>query len=213
MVIKQDNNMELKEAIEKRTSIRSFSEEKIPIQDLKEMVRRAGLAPSVNNYQPWDFILITNKEIMEQLATLISDKYDEFPFNKSDITANIKKQVEWYSTFFTGAPALFAVILKEYKSVMERGTSISHDAINKMRNYPDIQSTGACIQNLLLSAVDMGYGGCWLSGPMIAKQEIEVILKVKAPSQLLSFVAVGKPSKDFVPKPKENLAKSMRIME
>ena len=205
--------MELKKAIEKRTSIRSFSDMEVPVRDLKEMVRMAGLAPSVNNYQPWDFILITNKGIMLDLAELISAKYDEFPFNKSDITSNIKKQVEWYSTFFTGAPALIAVVLKEYKSVMEKGTHISHDEINRMRNYPDIQSTGACIQNLLLSAVDLGYGGCWLSGPLIAKEGIEKKLKIKAPSQLLSFVAIGKPSKDFKPKPKEDLGKKMRIVE
>ncbi len=204
--------MELKEAIEKRTSIRSFSDESIPVKDLREMVRRAGLAPSVNNYQPWEFILIVNKDLMEEIADLISEKYDEFPFNNSEISSNVRKQVEWYSTFFTGAPALIAVVLKEYKSVMEKGTSVSHDEINRMRNYPDIQSTGACIQNLLLSAVDMGYGGCWLSGPLIAKEEIEKKLNIEAPSQLLSFVTIGKPSKDFKPKPKEDLGKKMRVV-
>ncbi|MGC9341983.1 MAG: nitroreductase family protein [Bacteroidales bacterium] len=205
--------MELKHAIEKRTSIRSFSDEKVPVEDLKELVRRAGLAPSVNNYQPWDFIAITNKDTLENLAIIISEKYKDFPFKKSDVTTNVKKQVEWYSTFFTGAPALIAVVLKEYESVLERGTEISHEEINKMRNYPDIQSTGACIQNLLLSAVDMGYGGCWLSGPMIARAEIEEILEIQKPSILLSFVAIGKPSKEFKPKSKEDLGEKMRIID
>lgn len=205
--------MELKDAIERRTSIRSFSSEEIPLEHIKEMVRRAGLAPSVNNYQPWDFIAIANKEVLNKLANIISEKYHDFPFKKSDVTANVKKQVEWYSTFFTGAPVLLAVILKEYVSVLERGTDISHDDINKMRNYPDIQSTGACIQNLLLSAVDMGYGGCWLSGPMIAREEIEEILGIKKPSTLLSFVAIGKPSKDFQPKSKEDLGEKMKIID
>jgi len=205
--------MELKLAIEKRTSIRSFSDEKIPVEDLREMVRRAGLAPSVNNYQPWDFILIMNKKVLNSIATIISEKYKEFPFKKSDAVLNIKKQVEWYSTFFTGAPALIAIILKEYESVLERGANVSHEEINKMRNYPDIQSSGACIQNLLLTAVDLGYGACWLSGPMIAREEIEQMLDVKEPSRLLSFVAVGKPSRDFKPKQKEDLGMKMRIIE
>ncbi len=33
-----------------------------PLEDIREMVRLASLAPSVNNYQPWSFVLITNKE-------------------------------------------------------------------------------------------------------------------------------------------------------
>lgn len=205
--------MELKDVIEKRTSVRNFSNEKVPVEHLREMVRRAGLAPSVNNFQPWEFVLITNQDLMDRMADIISKKYNEFPFKKSDLTANIKKQVEWYSTFFTGAPAVIAVILKEYVSVLERGTEVSHDEINKMRNYPDIQSSGACIQNLLLSAVDLGYGGCWLSGPMIAREEIESILAVEKTSILLSFVAIGKPAKNPQPKNKEDLGKKMRVIE
>ncbi len=205
--------MELKDAIEKRTSIRSFSDEPVPLDDLREMARRAGLAPSVNNYQPWNFILIQDKKVMKEMAEIISEKYQSFPFKKSEASENVKKQVEWYSTFFTGAPAVFAMVLEEYVSVLERGTTMSHDDINKMRNYPDIQGAGACIQNLLLSAVDMGYGGCWLSGPMIAKDELEKKLKIKKPAMLLSFVAVGKPSKDFAPKEKEDLGKSMKIID
>jgi len=41
--------MELKAAIEARTSVRVFKDEKIRLSDIKEMVRLAGLAPSVNN--------------------------------------------------------------------------------------------------------------------------------------------------------------------
>ncbi|MBE0654982.1 MAG: nitroreductase family protein [Bacteroidales bacterium] len=82
-----------------------------------------------------------------------------------------------------------------------------------MRNFPDIQSAGACIQNLLLSAVDMGYRGCWLSGPMIARSEMEEILEIKEPSRLLNFVALGKPSKDFKPKDKEDLSKKIKLFQ
>lgn len=205
--------MELKDAIERRTSIRSFRDDAIPLEDLKEMIRRAGLAPSVNNFQPWSFILITNKDLLKKMAAIISEKYNQFPFKKTEASKNIIRQVEWYSTFFTGAPAVVALVLEKYESILERGTQMTHDEINLMRNYPDIQSAGACIQNLLLSAVDMGYGGCWLSGPMIARSEMEEILGIKEPSRLLNFVALGKPSKDFQPKDKEDLSKKIKLFQ
>lgn len=204
--------MELKDVIEKRTSIRSFTKEEVPFDDVKEMVRLAGLAPSVNNYQPWDFIAITNRDILHEMAGLISEKYQSLSFKKSDSGENIKKQVEWYSTFFTSAPLVLAVVMQEYTSVLERGTELGHDEINAMRNYPDIQGAGACIQNLLLAAIDLGYGGCWLSGPMIAREDLERILGIESPEKILSFVAIGKPSKDFTPKPKMNLADRMKIL-
>ncbi len=204
--------MEFKSVIEKRTSVRNFKPDAIPVEDIREMVRLAGLAPSVNNYQPWSFILVTNKEVMNELAAIISEKIKSFPGKNSRLAKNVTSQVEWFSTFFRDAPALIVVVLEKYESVWEKGVALDHDEINRIRNYPDIQSAGACIENLLLAAVDMGYGGCWMSGPLVAREEMEKLLEINPPSRLLSFVALGKPSRDFKPKGKEDLGEKMRII-
>lgn len=204
--------MELKEAIEKRTSIRSFTKEEVSLDDLKEMVRRAGLAPSANNFQPWRFILISSKEKLKEMALTISKAYELLDFKKSKASENLRKQVEWYSTFFTEAPVMLALIMNNYETVLEKGTNLSHEEINEMRNYPDIQSTGACIQNILLSAVEMNYGACWLSGPMIAKDEISKLLNLKEDEKLSSFVVIGRTNKEFKSKGKENLADTMEVI-
>ncbi|MFW6352518.1 MAG: nitroreductase family protein, partial [Bacteroidota bacterium] len=114
---------------------------------------------------------------------------------------NVKSQVEWFSTFFSEAPLVIAVIMEDYESILEKGVGLSHDDINKARNYPDIQSAGACIENMLLGAVDMGYGGCWLSAPMVASEEISEMLKIEKPYRVIAFVAIGKPAGD--PRPRE----------
>lgn len=195
--------MELKKAIENRTSVRTFTNEEVPLNDLKEMIRLASLAPSANNYQPWKFIVVRNKEVLNKLAIKVSGKIAELPENQSKASKNVKSQVEWFATFFQDAPALIALAMEDYETVLEKGVTLSHEEINRQRNYPDIQSAGACIQNLLLAAVDMGYGACWLSAPMIAKQDIETILKIKEPFHLIAFVAVGKPDRPVVPKEKK----------
>ena len=195
--------MELKKVIENRASVRAFTNEEIPLTDLKEMIRLARLDPSANNYQPWKFIVVRNKEVLNKLAIKVSGKIAELPENLSKASKNVKSQVEWFATFFQDAPALVALAMENYETVLEKGVNLSHEEINRMRNYPDIQSAGACIQNLLLAAVDMGYGACWLSAPMIAKQDIESILKIKEPFHLIAFVAVGKPDRPIVPKEKK----------
>src|SRR6056297_746890 len=197
--------MELKQAIEIRTSIRTFTEEEVPVKDLKELVKRAGLAPSVNNFQPWKFYAITNKKILNELATKVSEKIKQLPENQSIASKNVKSQVEWFATFFENAPAVIAMAMEDYESVLEKGVQLSHEEINKLRNFPDMQSAGAAIQNILLSAVDLGYGACWLSAPMMAKEDLEKILNIENPYHLIAFVAVGKASKDIPSKPKKSL--------
>lgn len=195
--------MELKDTIEKRTSIRNFKDEPIPDKVLEELVRRAGLAPSVNNYQPWKFYVVTNKHKLSDMAKDVAKKIKEIPANQSIAAKNVKSQVEWFATFFENAPALIALSMEEYESVLEKGVQMSHDEINKLRNYPDMQSAGAAIQNMLLSAVDLGYAGCWLSAPMIAQAELEKTLQVEKNYKLIAFVAIGIPARDLNPKTKK----------
>lgn len=204
--------MELKKAIESRTSIRNFRPEPLPVDDIREIVRLAGLAPSINNYQPWSFILISDKQILARMAAIISGKLKTFPVRNILAMKNIMNQVEWYSTFFKDAPAVIALVMNEYETVWEKGVDLDHKEINQIRNYPDIQSAGACIQNLLLAATDMGYGSCWLGGPMVARKELEEILAIQQPSWLLSFIALGFPVKTIAPKEKEDKGKEMRII-
>jgi nitroreductase len=205
--------MELKEAIEARTSVRAFSVEKVDLEDIREMVRLAGLAPSVNNYQPWRYIAILNRDLLNSMASVVAEKIESLPSSKSIAARNIKNQVTWYSTFFKDAPLVLALVVKPYETVLESGVEMSHEEINRLRNYPDIQSAGASIQNILLSAVDKGYGACWLSGPMFARKEIEHMLNIRMPEKLLAFIVVGRPKNKPRSKEKPNLADSLEIIE
>ncbi|NWJ50057.1 MAG: nitroreductase family protein [Bacteroidetes bacterium] len=186
--------MELKQVIEKRMSIRSFTNEEVNESDLKEMVRRAGLAPTLNNSQPWKFIAITNKSKLKEMAELVISKLSDLPLRLDEIGQKRQlTKVEWYSTFFENAPSLIALIMKPHETDLDKSVNLSHDDIIQLRNYPDLQSAGASIQNILLSAVDLGYGACWLSGPMIAKEELQTYLNIESPWHLIAFVAIGKP--------------------
>lgn len=205
--------MELKQAIESRTSVRVYKKEPVPLADLKEMVRLASLAPSVANFQPWKFVIVTNKKLLEDMALKVARHLEDIPANESRAAQNVKSQVEWFATFFQDAPALIAVAMEEYESVLEKGVKLNHDEINRQRNYPDIQSAGACIQNMLLAAVDMNYGACWLSAPMMVKDTLADMLGLEKKWKLIAFVAVGKPEKVPTKKPSKSTEEMLTVIE
>lgn len=184
--------MELLDVIQRRASVRSFTNESINPDDLKEMARRAGLAPSENNHQPWKFIAVTNKEVLEKLAAAISQKISEIPSLESKRAYLVKSQMEMSSTFFKGAPSLIALVMTPSETIWEKGFNLTPEELKKMHNYPDLQSAGAAMQNILLSAVELGYGACWMSSPLTAKTELEEILHIEDPWDLIAFVAIGK---------------------
>jgi len=186
--------MELKDSIEKRASIRSFTEQPVDKEDIKELIRRAGLAPSENNHQPWKFIVITNKQLLKKMSEVVSKKIEEMPSSESKRAYLIKSQMQFFATFFVNAPVLIVVTLCPQENLWEKGLNINVEEISRIQNYPDLQACGAAIQNILLSATEMGYGACWMSSPLTAKAELEELLDIKSPSFLASFVTIGKPA-------------------
>ncbi len=188
--------MELRTAIQTRASVRQYAEGSVPVDDLREMVRLAGLAPSANNSQPWRYIAITNKEILREMASAVKAKINAtLPDSADEARKKAKSQVEWFSTFFQDAPAVFAVAACPYRAVIDDALpeGLSHEELNALRGHPDVQSIGASVQNLLLAAVEMGYGTCWMSGPLLARKELEQILGLESPWSLAALVTVGRP--------------------
>ncbi len=60
--------METFTTIEKRRSIRKYTGDPIPKGDLEKIVDAGRLAPSGNNKQPWDFVVVTNEDIIQKLS-------------------------------------------------------------------------------------------------------------------------------------------------
>jgi nitroreductase len=185
------------ELVEKRVSVRRFKPDPVPQAHVREMVRLAGLAPSPNNQQPWRFIAITRKPLLQAMADAVRARlHDLLARQLSEDARRAGQRVEWFSTFFADAPLVVAVTRQPYESVIARaiaGSSLSAADVNAMRGYPDVQSIGAAVEHLLLAATELGYGSCWLSGPLIAREALESLLGIEAPQQLAALVVIGVP--------------------
>jgi nitroreductase len=62
--------METFEAIKKRYSCRSFLPKSIPKDLIEKIIDSARLAPTARNIQPWEFVVITDKETLKKLGSI-----------------------------------------------------------------------------------------------------------------------------------------------
>jgi len=56
------------EAIQSRRNVRSFTDQPIPAADLDQILEAGRRSPSSQNWQPWDFILVTERGQLHELA-------------------------------------------------------------------------------------------------------------------------------------------------
>jgi nitroreductase len=61
--------MDAFEAIRKRRSIRNFTGEQIPREHIEMIIDAGRLAATGFNHQPWEFIVVTEKELINQLKS------------------------------------------------------------------------------------------------------------------------------------------------
>jgi len=188
--------------IKSRRSIRKWKMDEVPDELLKKAVELATWAPNGGNYQGWTFIAVKNREIIRKMADAVqaaADTIASWPEAKSweeDV-----KRYQRNASFFRNAPACIGVFIGEYRSAMDK-VLIAREPVDPAANRimefrrtapTAIQSASAAATTMLLAFHQMGLGAVWLAGPLIAKKEIEAILKVPAEMSLVCLIAVGYP--------------------
>jgi len=114
------------ELLKNRRSIREYRDKKISSEVLQEILNDACQAPSAMNRQPWEFIVIQDKKMMEKIS-------DE---SKSNLLCEIKNnpdsQLKKYETtlrsrqnIFYNAPCLVVIAGKNENEFFQRDCTLA----------------------------------------------------------------------------------------
>src|SRR5215510_9789257 len=60
--------METWDAIRSRRNVRSYTDQAIAQSDLERILEAGRRAPSSRNWQPWDFVVVTDRDQLAELA-------------------------------------------------------------------------------------------------------------------------------------------------
>jgi nitroreductase len=67
--------METWDAITARRNVRAFSPEPIPAADLDRILEAGRRSPSSQNWQPWDFVVVTDRAQLRDLSQVFPGAY------------------------------------------------------------------------------------------------------------------------------------------
>ena len=192
--------MEYFDLIEKRYSVRKFTQEEVKKEDLEKMIKAAGIAPSGKNRQDWHFVIVRNKEIIKKMGETVKTRVqtvaERLPKEEADNFIKFNR----FSSFFEDAPVVVCVYAKDYiPEGFDEMTAAGDDKSNIDRLFfakPGIQGVGAAIENLILAAFDLGYGACWMTNPNNSAIMLEDLLgyKDEESKKLLAIVPIGVPA-------------------
>ena len=87
-------------------------------------------------------------------------------------------------------------ILTNYGSIIKDASVLIAVFLDRNEMYDhtkDVQSIGACIQNMLLAIHSMGLGAVWLGEILRKKEIVNSVLDAPDPLELMAVVALGHP--------------------
>lgn len=201
--------MELMEAIQGRRSIRKFKKEPVQEEHLWKMVEAARWASNAGNSQPWHFLMVRREETRHRMAQAVERMADQMAGwpEVEEMASRLRGSLPFW-TFFEEAPVTVAVLARPYEALADVALSkrgLPPEEVSRMRPYPGLQSVSAAIHNLLLEAHELGYGTCWMTGPLVAYRELEEILGVKDPWELVALIPLGIPAEVPSPPPRRGI--------
>jgi nitroreductase len=208
---------ELIELITSRCTIRKFKADPIPKEDILTVLEAARRAPSGSNQQPWHFIVVTDKKIIAEMKRTLEARIADIKNRINSPKAAVGfDEYTRYFTFFDKAPALICPLVKPYDSLLERILQKYElpETLKEQETFdPALMSVSAAIENLLLAAHALGYGTCWMTGPLLAQKDLEKILKVEAPWHLAAIIPVGKPDEKLIKRPRKDIGEITTFIE
>lgn len=195
----------MNEIIRIRRSIRKFRPDTIPDDVINEIITAGTFAPSGCNSQCWQFIVVKDKVLLDQIVQAAEKGIRSF-YRDADYPADSLDRKIRQATFFQHAPAVIFVFMTrmDYYDALAiaylEQKGYSNRQMLEAFGFPDVLSVGAAVQNILLTIQSKGLGACWMNDPVVAARDISQVLGMGEGSQLLSVIPFGKPT--YTPRPK-----------
>jgi nitroreductase len=181
------------EAIASRRSIRAFKDEPIPEGSIDTILSAAIQSPSAKNRQPWRFVVV-GRDKRDDMMRAMRRGIARAKARREDLGSS-----EWTADVMEQAPVtIFVYNHHGIHPWQKRGEGqVWMDVVN-------IQSIGACIQNMLLAAEDLGLGSLWICDVFTAYAEFAEWLGEK--SQLIAAVSFGYADESPGARPRRSVA-------
>jgi len=214
----RDELTETEQVIYNRRSIRLYKKKPVPRELVHRVIEAGRFAPSAGNNQPWKFIVIQDKELIDEIDRKCK-KFCRLVMRCTMPRPWIDKQVpgdkQARMRFWQKALTRLMIALRGPNELDPR----ARGGINAIASDPDYHTffhapvliilladrrgigsieldTGICGQNMVLAAHSLGLGTCWVSlidglqgYPKFKKQ-----LSITEPFEIVSSLTLGYPA-------------------
>ncbi len=202
----------VKEAIERRRSIRRYRPDPVPEEFIHQILEAARLAPSGSNSQPWRFIAVTDVEELRRLRMAAKGQklIEEAPmvficcadleaYSQQSRQRRMQEFIDYgvFSEFdMTGG-----ITAEQYRTLRRQAIDLPLDAAYQSGRF----NVAIAVQNMVLMATALGLGSCWIGA--MDGEAIHELYQLPDSIRVVVLLPVGYPAHEPPPRPRLPLDK------
>ncbi|MDD5227070.1 MAG: nitroreductase family protein [Candidatus Omnitrophica bacterium] len=166
--------MNFQALVQRRRSVRRYSDKPVFREDLLKCLEAARLAPSACNSQPWHFVVINEPALKNRVAERIFSGI--YSMNK----------------FAKEAPVLVAVVSEKSRFLASIGGQVRDTRYR-------LVDLGIATEHFILQAEELGIGSCWIG--WFDEKALKKEMKIPKDKKIDAVIALGYPvEEEVVPK-------------
>jgi nitroreductase len=170
--------MHIFDIIKRRRSIGKMTSERPARHQLERLLEAATHAPNHHKAQPWKFIVLASnarEELGKVMALSLAGRIEETSSDKAQAILNKERNKPLRS------PVVIVVAAESpnQPNVME---------------IENIEATAAAVQNMLLTAEEMGLACMWRTGDAAYDPHVKQWLGLESGEHIIAFLYVGYPA-------------------
>jgi 5,6-dimethylbenzimidazole synthase len=170
-------------AVRRRFTVHQYLPDPVPDEIIEKVLEAGRWAPSGANSQPWEFIVVKDRALIEQLGDVIHR--EAISLRAADPKFNFPNY-----EYVRGMSCVIVVIADPRTKRI-----INHPRPPENKEKTFLFSLAACIEHMHLAATCFGLGCTWLTvqetGPY--EMEIRALLDIPDPYRVAILTPLGKP--------------------
>jgi 5,6-dimethylbenzimidazole synthase len=172
----------LMEVIRNRRSIRGFDLRQVPNDDILRIIEAGRWAPSGANIQPWEFLVIRDRELVKRLGEVLKSEKDLIL--KADPEFPIMGR-EYHDTIGN-----YILVLGDSR-LIEAFPHVTPDIMD----WTLCSSLAAAVMQMHLAATSLGLGSVWLTIHRETEEQIRKLFNIPDVYRVYTVFPVGYPAK------------------
>jgi nitroreductase len=114
--------------VDRRRTVREFSDRPVPLGIIEDCLRAAGTAPSGANLQPWHFVVVSDAHVKQQIREAAEEEERQFYSERAPqewLDALAPLGTDEHKPFLETAPYLIAIFAQSY-GLLPDGRHMKH---------------------------------------------------------------------------------------